>query len=558
MVGMGNLGPEKLFEMESSRLSQNYEISRLNDDIASLTDKITGSNKLFKITPSRLTLSPQTQIIDLINEDTTIYANRYIYHDEIPITGELGAYPPVFNDLNENGKLDIVGMYLPPDDRDSAMIAIVELQENQQFIITKIFDDGTVVNAMDYTDLNNDSRNEINLRVRGGSSFNNYMGYDSLFYPDSINLNFEMWEKTGGPSHEHFTDADNDGITDILYIGQEQANPAGQKVFVAEYDSASNNFVKRFSHLAITYDVWGLAYGDFDADGLTEFMTGSIDGDVFVYENVTNDTYAPIFHDTISTPNAYLVCATNDIDRNGKTEFFVGGSSYYNGIGGTKVYWFEADGDNNYIKKYTFFLAGTGVLGTTEIFNLDANMDGIDDLVFCFDATIVILKWNQDGYFELIYLDWEENWDSIINSVTLYDIYNSGKPDLIVGYFNLNKVIPYYSVIRKSNLLSHVSEHDKDPIPSHFHLYQNYPNPFNGATRIRFQIMNQQRISLVVYDIAGKEVIRIVDDNQFNPGEHEFIWKGTNKTGMEVSSGVYILRMMSQEYHSSIKMVLTN
>ena len=247
LIGMGNPGSDNLYKIESRKLAQSYEISQINDDIVSLTNKITRSSKLFKITPSRLTLSPQTQIIDLINEDTTQYANRYIYHDEIPITGELGAYPPVFNDFNQNGKLDIVGMYLPPDDRDSAMIAIVEMQENQQFEIKKIFDDGLVVNAMDYTDLNNDSRDEINLIVLGGSSINNYMGYDSLFYPDSINLNYVMWEYTGGPGHEHFTDADNDGITDILYIGQEQASPAGQKVFVAEYDPVQNNFVKRFS-----------------------------------------------------------------------------------------------------------------------------------------------------------------------------------------------------------------------------------------------------------------------------------------------------------------------
>ena len=327
---------------------------------------------------------------------------------------------------------------------------------------------------------------------------------------------------------------------------------------MSEYDSNRNNFIKRFSYLAETYDVWGLAYGDFDADGHMEFLTGSIDGDVFVYENIANDQYAPIFHDTISTPNAYLVCATNDIDHNDRTEFFVGGSSYYHEIGGTKVYWFEADGNNHYFKKYTFFLSGTDVLGYTEIFNFDVDADGVDELVFCFSFTVVILKWNQNGYFDLVYLDWVEDWRNEISGVSIYDIYGSGKPNLIVGFRNIERDIPYYSIIYDNNLISGMSlATNLISTPNEFTLCQNYPNPFNTVTNVRFKIGRAQTVSIIVYNIAGREVRRLASTKQMFSGEYEITWDGRNNNGKEVSSGIYILRFSSEHSHSSIKMILS-
>ena len=123
----------------------------------------------------------------------------------------------------------------------------------------------------------------------------------------------------------------------------------------------------------------------------------------------------------------------------------------------------------------------------------------------------------------------------------------------------MKKMIPYYSVIYKSNLINSIEQGEVyESVPCDFKLNQNYPNPFNGSTKIRFQLKGQQKVSLIIYDITGKEVIRLVDDIQFNSGEHELIWNGTNKTGKEVSSGVYILRLVSQGYQSAIKMILAN
>jgi len=65
-----------------------------------------------------------------------------------------------------------------------------------------------------------------------------------------------------------------------------------------------------------------------------------------------------------------------------------------------------------------------------------------------------------------------------------------------------------------------------------------YPNPFNATTNIPFAVVdNQHAISLQIYDITGKLVARLVDE-QFPVGNHIVQW---NADGF--SSGVYFLKM---------------
>jgi hypothetical protein len=56
-------------------------------------------------------------------------------------------------------------------------------------------------------------------------------------------------------------------------------------------------------------------------------------------------------------------------------------------------------------------------------------------------------------------------------------------------------------------------------IPSGFILYQNYPNPFALATKIQFNIQKAGFITLKVYDMTGREVTTLVNDN-LSPGIH--------------------------------------
>ena len=84
---------------------------------------------------------------------------------------------------------------------------------------------------------------------------------------------------------------------------------------------------------------------------------------------------------------------------------------------------------------------------------------------------------------------------------------------------------------------------------------RNFPNPFNSSTEISFSVQNKTFIQLSVYDIVGNKVIDLVQEN-YQPGYHKVRWNGLNQNGYEVSSGVYIYTIISNQFKSSSPMLL--
>ncbi len=93
------------------------------------------------------------------------------------------------------------------------------------------------------------------------------------------------------------------------------------------------------------------------------------------------------------------------------------------------------------------------------------------------------------------------------------------------------------------------------PIPTEFALHQNYPNPFNPNTTIRYDLPKAGDVTLVVYDLLGREVARLLD-GYLEAGYHQVEWNGKGRDRRELSSGVYIVRLVSPGYNKSIKLVL--
>jgi hypothetical protein len=87
-------------------------------------------------------------------------------------------------------------------------------------------------------------------------------------------------------------------------------------------------------------------------------------------------------------------------------------------------------------------------------------------------------------------------------------------------------------------------------VPKDFYLYQNYPNPFNPTTDIRFDIAKAGLVTLSVYDITGKKVADLVNEN-LNAGKHTVDFNAAN-----FASGVYFYRIETSEYTSIRKMML--
>ncbi len=93
-------------------------------------------------------------------------------------------------------------------------------------------------------------------------------------------------------------------------------------------------------------------------------------------------------------------------------------------------------------------------------------------------------------------------------------------------------------------------------IPEEFALSQNYPNPFNPSTTIEYQLPKQSKVNLVIYNILGQEVIRLVDNQETQAGYYEVKWEGRNNLNQQVGSGVYFFRLFSKDFVQTKKMLL--
>ena len=83
-------------------------------------------------------------------------------------------------------------------------------------------------------------------------------------------------------------------------------------------------------------------------------------------------------------------------------------------------------------------------------------------------------------------------------------------------------------------------------LPFEFTLYQNYPNPFNPVTAIIFDVAEMDEISLIVYDLMGKEVVTLVLGT-YAPGRYQVEWNAKNNIGDGIVSGMYIYRYICSE-----------
>jgi len=86
--------------------------------------------------------------------------------------------------------------------------------------------------------------------------------------------------------------------------------------------------------------------------------------------------------------------------------------------------------------------------------------------------------------------------------------------------------------------------------PTAYTLHQNHPNPFNPSTKISYAIPTASYVTLKVYNLVGKEIERLVSENQ-SAGEYEVRWNP-----MSLPSGVYVYRLQAGEFVATKKLLL--
>jgi len=102
--------------------------------------------------------------------------------------------------------------------------------------------------------------------------------------------------------------------------------------------------------------------------------------------------------------------------------------------------------------------------------------------------------------------------------------------------------------------------------PEKFELSQNYPNPFsssggatsggNPGTTIKYMIAREGKISVVIFDVLGRVVRKLVDESK-QPGYYEVKWDGKDNDGNNAGAGIYFCRMTGNRFSQMKKMILT-
>jgi len=88
-------------------------------------------------------------------------------------------------------------------------------------------------------------------------------------------------------------------------------------------------------------------------------------------------------------------------------------------------------------------------------------------------------------------------------------------------------------------------------IPQDFLLKQNYPNPFNPTTKIGFSLPVNMVVSLNIYDMSGRIIENLINNESLSAGEYVREFNGSN-----LSSGVYFYQIKADDFVAVKKMVL--
>ncbi|MCG8373225.1 MAG: T9SS type A sorting domain-containing protein, partial [Balneolales bacterium] len=126
---------------------------------------------------------------------------------------------------------------------------------------------------------------------------------------------------------------------------------------------------------------------------------------------------------------------------------------------------------------------------------------------------------------------WTQAAENVIGNVVVADLdYRTTDDLLAVGTHGRGVFI--------GNIGITTSNEDDSGVPSGFVLQQNYPNPFNPGTSINFSLPVNSRVTLTVFDVAGREVARLLDNEILSSGSHDELFDASN-----LASGTYIYRL---------------
>jgi hypothetical protein len=166
----------------------------------------------------------------------------------------------------------------------------------------------------------------------------------------------------------------------------------------------------------------------------------------------------------------------------------------------------------------------------------------------------VAVSWVEDVAYDAVFTFSSNSGQTWIPPITVGDIVNNSAVALTNAHVHLvwsqrtSVGVGHVFYLRGSVITTSVK--DGQAAPARFVLLQNYPNPFNNSTTIGYRVPKPSTVQIVLYDVLGREVERLVDAT-VQPGEYS-----VQLDAPHLSSGVYLYTMRAGEYVATRKLVL--
>ncbi len=490
-----------------------------------------------------------TTVIETWNVDTMLYKDMYSFWQEVLVSAS-ATYELTIGDMNKNGFPEIYGYSKDYEDPLGQPMEIFEMDSTGIFTNKYKYPDSTITSKGMFDISNNE---EFRLHSRSRNT-----GYAIFYKIDDQNLlatesDFIFTLYPGQIDNPKFGDFDKNGITDFLFYA-----PTYRRIVISEYDSSLNNFlpIAEIQHKLGFYS--GFSIGDFDVDGKTDIVYGSLGGEVFVIEAEAEHSYSLVWEKDIVGMHSYMQIFTNDIDKNGKPEFWVSSTTNNGTTDITRFTSFEYTADNEYEETYRIDFVGVFPIYAENAFALDVDKDGTEELVICISNYIFIMQFKgsyANPSYEIYYMT-RDNLPGSFYGVTMYDLDNDGYEEMLIhrSVRRTDGQGKHTTFIYKPDFVVPVIDENESVILG-YSLEQNYPNPFNPTTTILYNLPEKSYVSLKVFDILGNEVT-ILDEGERSGGKHTIKWNGKDKFQNNVNSGIYFIHLAAPGYNKTIKGVL--
>jgi hypothetical protein len=411
-----------------------------------------------------------------------------------------------WGDFNNDGTLDLV--IAGKDDIDNNISKGVTrlYRNNGDGTFTSVQTDiaGVFTGSVSWGDYNNDGL--LDLLVTGDRKFELF-GFDAAFTAIYKNLGNETFEKADLElpgminSTGIWADVNNDGNIDILISGSN--NASGIEPFTKIFlNDGSGNFTASedsLEQLALSVASWG----DFNNNGKLDLMLAGYDKD--------NQTYVTYLYENISSaPNSRPSIPT--------------GLNEEISIDIVKLMWNESFDAETGTEAITYNLRiGTSPTASDIYSAMSLQESGLRSIP-AFGNT------NHNTSWQILGLEpGDYYW-----SVQAVD----------------NGFLASEFAAEKTFTIESPTSVDDGMIAFRYELKANYPNPFNPSTRIVYSIPSNEFVSLRVYDVLGRDVVTLVNEEKA-AGVYEIDFNANN-----LASGIYIYKIQAGNFIESRKMML--